>query len=408
MLEDYRGIPREAKYLIYGSFFPSLAFGMLFTDLAYFLTKVQGLPDVFMGTVIMTMGITMVVASIPIGIIADRHGRRKVLIVGNIIASLVMVIFAITSEFVLLLVGAILEGISESAFSSSMNAVMAEKAGNEKRTAAFSFSFFMSSVAFGLGGFAIPLVFVFEGIGLSNREAHVILYLVLSVLSLASTLVLLKVGESKNLHKARGIGSLLPRKSKGVLIRYIITGSTIAFGAGMVVPLMTRWFDLKYGVSDTMSGPILGISSFLLGATALAAPALAKRTGVVKSIVITQGLSTVFMFAVPFSPSFLIASGIYIVRSFLMNLSNPLEQSLIMGLVAEDERGAASGISSALWRLPNSISTTIGAGLMGAGLLAEPFYLATVLYIASITIFWFAFSKIKLPEEMNLKADNSK
>jgi predicted MFS family arabinose efflux permease len=163
---------------------------------------------------------------------------------------------------------------------------------------------------------------------------------------------------------------------------------------------MTRWLDLRYGVPDTISGPILGISSLLLGFTTLAVPALARRIGVVKSIVLTQSSSTFFMLALPFSPDYLLASGIYIIRSFLMNMSSPLEQSLIMGLVAEDERGAASGISSALWKLPNSISSTIGAALMGEGLLIEPFYLATILYVISITIFWFIFSKMKLPEEM--------
>jgi len=80
-----------------------------------------------------------------------------------------------------------------------------------------------------------------------------------------------------------------------------------------------------------------------------------------------------------------------------MNMSSPLQQSLIMGLVAEDERGAASGISSALWTLPNSMSTAIGAALMGAGMLAAPFYLATILYSVSITIFWLIFGKMKLP-----------
>jgi predicted MFS family arabinose efflux permease len=74
-----------------------------------------------------------------------------------------------------------------------------------------------------------------------------------------------------------------------------------------------------------------------------------------------------------------------------------------MGLVSPDERGAASGISAALWRLPNSISTAIGAGLMQSGALAEPFYIATILYVTSITIFWFAFSSMKLPEEMTMK-----
>ena len=147
-----------------------------------------------------------------------------------------------------------------------------------------------------------------------------------------------------------------------------------------------------------MSAPILGTSSFLIAFAVLTVPALARRLGVVKSIVFTQGVSTFFMFATPLSPNYLVASTIYVVRAFLMNMSSPLQQSLIMGLVAEDERGAASGINAALWTLPNSMSTAIGAALMGAGMLAAPFYLATLLYSVSITIFWLIFGKMKLPK----------
>jgi predicted MFS family arabinose efflux permease len=116
--------------------------------------------------------------------------------------------------------------------------------------------------------------------------------------------------------------------------------------------------------------------------------------------VITQTSSTIFMFSIPLSPNYVVASVLYIIRTFLMNMANLLQQSLIMGLVAEEERGAASGISSSLWRLPNSISATFGAILMGEGYLNEPFYFATILYIVSISLFWVLFRKIKLPEEM--------
>jgi predicted MFS family arabinose efflux permease len=80
-------------------------------------------------------------------------------------------------------------------------------------------------------------------------------------------------------------------------------------------------------------------------------------------------------------------------------MSSPLQQSMIMGLVAEDERGVASGISAALWRLPNALSTFIGAWLIGAGLLAEPFFLAGMFYIVSIALFWYYFRNTKMPEE---------
>ena len=74
---------------------------------------------------------------------------------------------------------------------------------------------------------------------------------------------------------------------------------------------------------------------------------------------------------------------------------------MIMGLVAEDERGVASGISGALWRLPNALSTVIGAWLMGMGFLTEPFFAAGIFYIISIVLFWYYFRKVKMPEEQN-------
>jgi predicted MFS family arabinose efflux permease len=105
------------------------------------------------------------------------------------------------------------------------------------------------------------------------------------------------------------------------------------------------------------------------------------------------------MFATPLSPEFISASLVYTVRAFLMNMASPLQQSMIMGLVPQDERGAASGISAALYRLPNALSTSIGAWMMGIGLLATPFFLASLLYIASIAMFWYYFRSTKMPEE---------
>lgn len=117
------------------------------------------------------------------------------------------------------------------------------------------------------------------------------------------------------------------------------------------------------------------------------------------AIVVTQALSIFFMVAVPLSPTFAIAVSLYTVRVFLMDLSNPLGQSLLMGLVSPDERGMASGVTAALWRLPNSLSTTVGYVLIGDHLLALTFYIATVFYVFSITAFWFMFKDARLPEE---------
>ena len=400
MFNDYRGMPKEAKYLIYSSIFPSLAYGMFYTDLSYFLTTIQGLSYALMGTVITLMGVSTVIASIPLGIAADKYGRKGFLILGNVLASAIIAVFALTTNPAVLLVAALVEGISEASFSASTNALLAEKAGNTRRNSAFSLAGFAQGIAFGVGSFMIPIVVIFASLGLTNKESHALLYVILAALSLASTLIMLKISESKNLKKAgAGVKELLPRKSKDVLMKYVLTSAIIAFGAGMVVPLMTAWLKLQYGISDAISGPILGVSNIVIGVATLTAPPLARRIGIVKAIVVTQAFSTIFMFTTPLSPDYVSASVVYTSRSFLMNMASPLQQSMIMGLVAEDERGAASGISAALWRLPNALSSFIGAYLMGIGLLAAPFFLAALLYIVSIALFWLYFRNTEMPEE---------
>ena len=402
MFNSYRGISPEAKYLIYQSVLPAVAYGMFYTDISYFLTTVQGLSIEFMGLVVTVMGISTFAASVPFGMAADRYGRKKMLIAGNVIAGLIIALFALTTNPSFLLAAAVFEGISEAAFSASSGALLADKSEGPQRNSVFALFGFAQSIAYGIGSLAIPGVVVLEFLGFSNKTSHTLLFVILAALSLVSTVILRKVTESKRKPPKLEITQKekqAHKQSQRILAKYVLTSAIIAFGAGMVVPLMTKWFELQYGISDAVSGPILGVTSLFIGFATLAAPMLAKRIGLVKAIVLTQAVSTIFMVATPLSSSFVVASSIYTVRAFLMNMVNPLSQSMIMGLVDEDVRGVASGVNAALWRLPNALSTLIGAYLMGMGFLALPFFIAGLLYTVSNVIFWRYFRKTRMPEE---------
>ena len=77
------------------------------------------------------------------------------LILGNVCASLSLIGFALTSALPLVLAVAVLEGTGEAAYAVSFVAMVADKAGNEKRTAAFSLLSFLGWVAGALGSFVI-------------------------------------------------------------------------------------------------------------------------------------------------------------------------------------------------------------------------------------------------------------
>jgi hypothetical protein len=79
--------------------------------------------------------------------------------------------------------------------------------------------------------------------------------------------------------------------------------------------------------------------------------------------------------------------------------ASPLTQSMIMGLVEEHERGVASGMNSALWRLPNALSAYIGAYLWVSGCWQHRSSSPSFLYMISIGLFWSYFRKIRMPEE---------
>jgi MFS family permease len=397
LFSEYSGIPWQARLLVYLSFIPNVAIGFIYTDLSYFLPDVQGIPGIWPGVIITVMGLTLVAESIPLGVAADRFGRRKMLVIGNLCASLSLIGFALTTNIALLVIIAILEGTGEAAYAVSVSALLAEKAGDQKRTAGFSLLAFTGWIAGALGSFVISSVPAFRIVGLDTGQAHVVLYVGIGLLSLSITPLMFRITEGVVFRRFKEI---LPRKSGRVLMKFGAYSVVIAVGAGLFVPLMAHWFSAAYGVSDAVSGPVLGTTYLLTAFVVFMSPRLARKFGLVKATVLTQASSTAFMLVIPSSPTFPIAATFYVVRVFLMNLSNPLTQSLIMGLVSPDERGMASGITASLWRLPNSLSTTVGYTLIAGGFLALPFYIATVLYVVGISLFWFMFKDARLPEEM--------
>src|SRR5215831_3732047 len=197
MLNEYRGIPSQARLLVYLSFIPGMVIGLIYFDLSYFLPRVQGLSDFSMGITIGTMAISMVLASFPLGMLADMYGRRRMLVLGNLAASSSLIGFALTSNPTLLLGVAIVEGIGEAAFAVSFTALLADKAGDEKRTAAFSLSSVIGWIAGAIGASMISSVIVLESAGFSAAAARITLYITVGVVGLAITPAVLKVQESK-------------------------------------------------------------------------------------------------------------------------------------------------------------------------------------------------------------------
>jgi len=408
ILDEYKGIPHEANLLIYSSFFNWAAEGLFFISLQVFLV-LEGIPFSTGGYILGTFGVVSAGSTLLFGGLADRYGKKRFVVGGGVLASLAIAIFGLDANVSHLFGAAVLAGLSEAMYASSWGAMLADKAGNLKRTSAFGLSFFVATISAALGGFSTSLLGVMKSVyQIDLVTGNRYLFVGIAALSLIGPLIVYsKVSESEP-HLGEQMGfHIIPRKARRTVLRYVIYAFTIAIGAGMVIPLVSGWAFLKYGLANDVTGPIFGgVNSVVMGVANLATPRLARRFGTVRTIVLTQGSSTLFLFSMPFSPNFAVASPIYIVRSALMMMSNPAQNSLLMGLVSPEERSTAAALVAALWRLPNSISTGIGASIMdmGAGnpnsiYLVLPFLICTVLYLTAISYFWRSFKDVRLAEE---------
>jgi MFS family permease len=386
-------IPRKVRWIIYVNAAGGFNFGYLMIFITAYYLEI-GIGAGRIGLILGVEGAAMVTFAVPLGLYSDRHGRKVPLLAASAVLPLIALVFAFTTEISWLLLAAVVVGIAEGGILATWNAMIADQTTPAQRDAAFSLSFVLGSVASGVG-LALPITFPFLGslTGLDSHTIHVATFVVTDAFAflIPIALVFLLRGYRENLR---------PREArpKGMdwkpLLKFSGLNGLIGLGAGFFIPLVPTWLHLKFGISDSLSGPVLALANITIGLSAVASAALARRFGPVRAIVLATGSATTFLFSLAFLTNPIAAAGFYIVRAALMNMSSPIADSFLMGIVSPEQRGLASAVNSIIWRLPNSVTTVFGGQLMDAGLLDVPIFLATVFYAAFVMGFYAVFRKV--------------
>ncbi len=118
-------IPRKVKWLIIALIFNNIAIGYLLVYLTAFFPEL----NISAGVVGLLLGLegAMVLLSIPLGILSDRRGRKKLLLIGTSLVPLPIIMIALTVNVAILVIAAIILGVAESAALSTWNAIIADQ-----------------------------------------------------------------------------------------------------------------------------------------------------------------------------------------------------------------------------------------------------------------------------------------
>jgi hypothetical protein len=136
-------------------------------------------------------------------------------------------------------------------------------------------------------------------------------------------------------------------ESKRIVAKLTALFSIDAFGGGFLTDaLVAYWFFRHFGIGEEGLGVVFFAVHTLNAASHLGAAWLARRIGLVKTMVFTHLPSSLFLIAVPFAPSFKVAILLFLCCEALVEMDVPTRQSYVAAVVRPNERTFASGLTN--------------------------------------------------------------
>jgi predicted MFS family arabinose efflux permease len=174
-----------------------------------------------------------------------------------------------------------------------------------------------------------------------------------------------------------------------------------AFAGGFVVQsFVAWWFHRRFGASEALIGGIFFGANLLAGISALSAAGIARRIGLLNTMVLTHLPSNVLLVLVPLAPSLPIAIALLLARFSISQMDVPTRQSYTLAVVDPDERSAAAGVTGISRTVGSALAPLAAAPLYASAALASlPFFLAGGLKIVYDLMLWRAFRSVRPPEE---------
>jgi MFS family permease len=190
-------------------------------------------------------------------------------------------------------------------------------------------------------------------------------------------------------------------RSRAVVFKLSSLFAMDAFaGALLVQSLIAYWFHVRFGVESGVLGSIFFGANIFAGISALLAVRLAKRFGLINTMVFTHIPSNLLLILVPLMPTLPLAVGVLLLRFSISQMDVPTRQSYTMAVVAPDERSAAAGVTAIARSIGASVSPALTGLLFSMPLLFNaPFFLAGGLKIIYDLLLFREFRAVKPPEE---------
>ena len=192
----------------------------------------------------------------------------------------------------------------------------------------------------------------------------------------------------------------LSAKSRSILLKLSALFALDSLAGGFLTTAMLAYFFFQqFGVGEGVIGALFFGARLMNAASHLGAAWLARRIGLVNTMVFTHIPSSLLLVTVAFAPSFGVAALLFLLREGLVEMDVPTRQSYVLAVVEPEERTFASGLTNLVRLGAWAVAPAFAGALMTGDSLYVPLVLGAAMKISYDLLLWRAFRRVRPPEE---------
>jgi MFS family permease len=369
-----------------------------------------GYRESFVGQAISMNGLGMALAALPAGLLADRWGRRRCLLLGAALDAVAQLARGTLLDPGAILAGSFVAGCGQALLAIAAAPFITEHSSPRERTHLFT-TFFATTLLAGvvgsvLGGEIPTLLAHLEGALRPDRlHAYRAALWTGGLLNAAASLPLLRLRgmvEPALSHSRVAADAAARRRLVPIGLNAFLIGA----GAGLVIPFMNLYFARRFACSSAQIGVFFSMAAVFTAAASLLGPALARRFGMLRTAVAAQLLSLPFLVTLGAEHQLGVAVAAFWMRATLMQASTPLVQAFVMEALPTSLRARSTSLITLVWNCGWAVSATLSGVIIQRFGFDVPFYITAVLYALAATTFYLAFRgapegapRPRMPEE---------
>jgi len=338
------------------------------------------------------------------GYLADRMGRRRLLMFFGLMSTAAGLVFTITSQPMILVVTAVIASMGYGGgFGAAQmleRVILAQCCVDEERTKLYAVRSTIGSLATASGSLFTGLLVVIQGWGYVESVAYRMMFGVFTALNLVIVFLYLMLDDDAEIEEEKAAQVALSAETKKYAVLLSILFSMDSLGGAFIgKSLAAYWFFEKFGLGMDKIGMIFSASSLLAAVSFMLAARISKRIGLINTMVFSHLPANMMMAVIPYMPTLETSLFFYLGRSLLSMMDVPTRQSYTMAIVKPEERSRFQ----ALLNLPRSVTMAIGPSIATYIMqfigISMPFLIAGIIKGFYDIALWFTFKDIKPPEE---------